>query len=138
MGKFSNQLHKNIKKLTTSTQDNMELAMNKSIKIMSAEAKSLCPVDTGQLRNSIMTDSFTMNDKTYGEVYTNCEHGVYVEFGTGQRGSETNQNEEVEGITYRADWKGQVAQPFMYPAYKNTYKDVIITFGKEIGKANKL
>lgn len=37
-------------------------------------------------------------------------------FGTGQRGAESS-IDRPDGISYKADWKGQVAQPFMTPAY---------------------
>ena len=37
-------------------------------------------------------------------------------FGTGQRGAESN-IERPEGIHYKADWKGMPAQPYMTPAY---------------------
>lgn len=48
--------------------------------------------------------------------------GPYVEFGTGERGRESN-IDRPEGVSYKADWPGQAAQPYMTPAYlhaKNT------------------
>lgn len=39
-----------------------------------------------------------------------------MEFGTGQRGAESN-IDRPEGISYKADWKGMSAQPFLTPAY---------------------
>ena len=76
----------------------------------------MAPVDKGQLRNSIKTDSKINQDSIEAEVYTNVEHAAYVEFGTGQRGRESN-IDRPEGINYKADWKGQSAQPYMTPAY---------------------
>jgi len=43
------------------------------------EAKRICPVDTGRLRNSIST---AKGDKTTMFVGTNVEYAPYVEFGT--------------------------------------------------------
>ena len=56
------------------------------------------------------------NGKIEGTVATKAEYAPYVEFGTGQTGEKTNENQEVS-INYRADWKGQKAQPYLYPAF---------------------
>ena len=45
---------------------------------MTAQAKALCPVDTGQLRNSI---DYSVDGKE-AIVGTNVEHAAPVEFGT--------------------------------------------------------
>lgn len=45
-------------------------------------AKKLCPVDTGNLRNSI-THTVADNGERAAYVGTNSEYGVYVECGTG-------------------------------------------------------
>lgn len=42
--------------------------------------------------------------------------GPYVEFGTGQRGAESN-IERPQEVNYSAEWLGQKAQPYMSPAY---------------------
>lgn len=44
----------------------------------------------GQLRNSIKTKSQVTIDGVEAQVYTNLEYAPYVEFGTGQRGAESN------------------------------------------------
>ena len=60
-------------------------------------------------------------------------------FGTGQRGKESN-IDRPEGISYKADWKGMPAQPFMTPAYlhaKNTgevEQEVIKSIEQDIRK----
>lgn len=77
------------------------------------QAKGLAPFNTGTLRNSIKMN-YDSNKKE-GRVYTNLEYATYVEFGTGIRGNgsypDSNKN-----LTYNQNWKGQVAQPYMYPA----------------------
>jgi len=90
--------------------------LERGAKKIQKNAKLLAPVDTGQLRNSIKTKSEVTQDGAKAQVYTNVEHAPYVEFGTGQRGAESN-IDRPEGISYRADWKGQAAQPYMTPAY---------------------
>lgn len=65
-------------------------------------AKSLCPVDTGRLRNSITHAT----DNTSVAIGTNVEYGKYVELGTYKMGS----------------------QPFIKPAMADhaaTYKNII-------------
>lgn len=46
-------------------------------------AKAICPVDTGRLRNSITNAIDTEVNATY--VGTNVEYGPYVELGTSRR-----------------------------------------------------
>lgn len=48
-------------------------------------AKKLCPVDTGNLRNSI-THTVTDSGERAAYVGTNSEYGIYVECGTGVYG----------------------------------------------------
>lgn len=60
-------------------------------KTIQKNAKYLCPTgETGQLRNSIKTKGKINQDSVEGQVYTNLEYAPYVEFGTGQRGKESN------------------------------------------------
>lgn len=60
-------------------------------------------------------------------------------FGTGQRGKESN-IDRPGGISYKADCKGQAAQPYMTPAYlhaKNTgevEQEVIKSIEQDIRK----
>lgn len=98
------------------------------------QAKGLAPVDTGTLRNSIRMN-YDSNKKE-GKVYTNNEYATYVEFGTGIRGNgsypDSNKN-----LTYNQNWKGQVAQPYMYPALQHGKSLVTETLKQEIEKEIK-
>lgn len=63
------------------------------MKKVQKNAKYLAPVakvNGGQLRNSIKENGEINGDEINCKVYTNCEHAIYPEFGTGQRGSESN------------------------------------------------
>lgn len=64
----------------------MPKAVGASCKLVQAEAKLLCPVNDGELRQSIKTGVEIQDDKVVGNVYTNKKHGPFVEFGTGPRG----------------------------------------------------
>lgn len=104
-------------------KESCKKGLERGAKKIQKNAKYLAPVGkTGQLRNSIKTKSETAQDGAEAQVYTNLDYAVYVEFGTGQRGKESN-IDRPEGVHYKADWPGQAAQPYMTPAYlhaKNT------------------
>ena len=115
------------------------------------EAKLNCPVDTGNLRNSIKCSQPKQDGggNWYVEVYTNTEYAVYVEFGTGQKGQSTNTNSDVS-VSYRQDgcvyqdeegswWytTGQPAQPFLYPALKDNEYEIKKGIAKSVEKGFK-
>jgi HK97 gp10 family phage protein len=64
----------------------MEKAVGTSIKMVQGEARLMCPVNDGELRRSIMTDTEVQDGKVTGIMYTNKKHALYVEFGTGPAG----------------------------------------------------
>lgn len=113
--------------------------LERGAKKIQKNAKLLAPVDTGHLRNSIKTKSETTQDGAEAQVYTNLEYAPYVEFGTGQKGAESN-IDRPEGVAYKADWKGMPAQPYLTPAYlhsKNTgevEQEVIKSIERDIRK----
>lgn len=100
------------------------------------KAKEKCPADTGNLKRSIHSEVKEKYDEVEGEVSTNLEYASYVEFGTGQRGMESNENTEVK-VSYKADWAGQKAQPYMYPAYLETREELAPNIKKEMDKILK-
>lgn len=120
---------------------NMELrsAINDATKLVHGQAKTLAPADTGQLRGSISMQVKDTGKEIQGRVYTNVEYAPYVEFGTGVTGNGTYPY-QIEGLSleYRNkgwayydegkdEWiytKGQVAQPYMYPALKENEKTI--------------
>ena len=74
-------------------------ALEKCGLVAEGYAKKLCPVDTGNLRNSI---THTVNDgEKAAYIGTNSEYATYVEMGTG---------------VYYPGGNGQRAQPFIKPA----------------------
>lgn len=94
-------------------------AVGEATKKVQGDAKDLAPVDLGQLRNSIQGTVQEKDGEVIGIVSTNLEYAAYVEFGTGQRGkgSDIESKSEMD-ISYREDWAGMAAQPYMYPAMK--------------------
>ena len=119
-------------KLDSFTQSDIEKALNKSCLAVENEAKKQCPVDTGDLRNSITHEV----EDNVGYVGTNKEYAPYVEFGTGIFASEGNGRDTP--WSYQDDegnWHttiGQKPQPFLNPAAQTKKKLVIKVFNDEI------
>lgn len=129
-------------------------AVGQWAEVVKGNAKYNCPVKDGELRNSIHSYTKEAEDGISGKIYTNCDHAVPVEFGSGPTGRGTYPY-AIKGYNphYKADkWKvkipnvgvrwiaGQVAQPFMSKAYfeeKNNHrgeKRVIKVFQEEVRK----
>lgn len=119
--------------------------------LVEAQAKLLCPVNSGDLMGSIHPEVKESENKVYGRVYTQKWYAPYVEFGTGPKGNGTYPY-KIKGFTlkYRnTKWcyptfdggremkyiwtKGQKAQPYMYPALEANKK----TIQKKIDNAIK-
>lgn len=91
-------------------------------------AKNLCPVDTGNLRNSITHQVDTAELMAY--IGTNSEYAPYVELGTGKYYQGGRQTPWVYQDA-KGDWHlthGQRAQPYLKPAVADhvpQYKQII-------------
>ena len=91
-------------------------------------AKKLCPVDTGNLRNSITHTVDEEEPAAY--IGTNNEYAAYVELGTGKYVSGGRPTpwvyQDEKGNWHRTN--GQKAQPYLKPAvadHKETYRGII-------------
>ena len=116
------ELLANLSGLGGNVKESARKGLERGAKKIQKNAKMLTPVDTGRLRNSIKTKSEITQDGASAQVFTNTEYAPYVEFGTGERGRDSN-IDRPEGVTYKANYTGQTAQPYMTPAYlhaKNT------------------
>ena len=133
------ELLANLSGLGGNIKESSRKGLERGTKKIQKNAKYLTPVKTGHLRNSIKTKSKITQDGVEAQVFTSLEYAPYVEFGTGQRGTESN-IDRPEGISYKADWKGQAAQTYLTPAYlhaKNTgevEQEVIKSIQQEISK----
>lgn len=109
-----------IKKLGTvegAVQQGLYRGIGKTMTVIEGDAKDLCPVDTGELRNSIHSKTEIKGDSISGEVGTTKTYSSYIELGTGQRGSSSPSPPKAPiGDGYREDWTGISAQPYLYPA----------------------
>lgn len=117
-------------------QSAMRRGIHKATIKVQGDAKGLAPVgDTGDLRNSIKAQVTEERGKIIGEVSTNLEYAPYVEFGTGQRGQASPAPPKYDGeLSYRQDWKGMPAQPFMHPAAEQNKQIVPEMVAEELKK----
>ena len=91
-------------------------------------AKKLCPVDTGNLRNSITHTVDEEEPAAY--IGSNVEYAAYVELGTGKYVSGGRPTpwvyQDEKGNWHRTN--GQKAQPYLKPAVAanaNKYRKII-------------
>lgn len=127
-------LIKKLDKLGGNAEEVVKKSMQKNILLVKNEAKMLCPVKHGDLRKSISKQTIVRKGSIKGIIFTNSDHAAYVEFGTGIRGQYSNSNTEVN-VTYKQDWSGMEAQPYLYPALKNNKDKVLNEIEKDVKKA---
>lgn len=144
-----------IRKLKKLSDVDTEQVLRKATAYCHGQAKDLCPVGkTGALRESIHMQFIKKGRQSGGKVYTNMEYASYVEFGTGinGNGSYPHANKLPGGmnLTYRdTPWvypvdtddgkefrytKGQVAQPYMYPALADSEEYMLELMGEDLKK----
>lgn len=133
----------------------LDSAVMKAGLLVEGDAKDLCSaVDTGRLRNSIHTviggsaDDYSYKDNNENDfsgafsstgedthvaiVGTNVEYAAYVECGTGQRGDASPSPPKYDGASYKADWEGMEAQPFLWPALQQNKDEITKLISKEL------
>jgi len=112
------------------------VGVGKAAKLVAKDARKLVPVDTGDLRKRIRARSPKIDgDTVEAKVVANTEYALYVEYGTGIRGAESELPAGMPPVTYLTDWNGQRAQPFMYPAKKQNEQRAQEIIADEIQKA---
>jgi HK97 gp10 family phage protein len=111
-------------------------ATSKGAKRIQGQAKLLCSVDTGRLRNSIVTNQGIDEKGIWATVSTNVFYAPYIEFGTGQKGeSSPSPPKSPKDISYRADWTGVKARPYLYPAFKTCERTVLDEIARAVQQA---
>lgn len=102
--------------------------MDKAGALVAAEAKSLAPVHTGELRDSISHRVDAVGSRVVATIYASAPHAGFVEYGTGQRGASSA---SAGPYPYSASWPGMAAQPFLRPALDTMRGEIkgVITSG---------
>ena len=122
------EVQNNLKEFQKELPNLFEKALQKACLIVENSAKQNCPVDDGQLRQSI---SHKVN-KTTGEIGSSVQYAPYVEIGTGIYSTEGNGRQTP--WVYRdakGEWhttKGMKAQPFLKPALELNRSKVLECF----------
>ena len=115
--------------------------LEKACLLVENDAKTKCPVDTGQLRQSITHEI----DGNIGIVGTNVEYAPYVEYGTGK-----NASGPYKGKGRKTPWAfkdpktgeliwtaGGRAVPFLEPALLENEEKIYELFEKAIQEGVK-
>ena len=111
-------------------EEGVARALEKCGLMAERHAKKLCPVDTGNLRNSITHRVELDGGNSAAYVGTNSEYAAYVELGTGQYVSGGRPTPWVYKDA-KGKWhytRGNKAQPFIKPAvsdHAQEYRDII-------------
>ena len=92
------QLIKKMQAMRTDSGSVIDRALLKAGERVRARAVLLCPVNTGELRNSIKATRVSPGKITVG---TNKEYAVYVEYGTGTLGDNSVPH------TAKQEWRWQ-------------------------------
>lgn len=136
-----------------------QAVLHASKTIVQADAKLRAPANGGELRNSIKVRVKVKGDRVFGEVFTNLEHGVYVELGTGPKGQASHAGISPDvNVSYRSTpWfvhedqidvgpyhfqkmgefykmYGQPAQPYLYPALKENHDRISNNISKYVSR----
>ena len=104
------RLQKAMKRCPDLITEELGTAVRDLVLLVEAEAKKLCPVDTGKLRASITP---VIESWAAGYVGTNTHYAPYVEYGT----------------------RKMDAQPFLEPAFLEGKKQASKIFGQAVSRA---
>ena len=103
-------------------------AVTEGCEEVQVEAQDIVPVDTGDLRNSIMVQTVALEGSVVqGTVAANQPYAAYVEFGTGKRGAASP---GAGPYPYTDSWPGMPSQPYMRPALDTARPAIIDAFAK--------
>ena len=128
-----NELMKKLQQTRTDSNAVVERGLLRAGNKIRNKAVLLCPVDTGELRNSIQVEKAAPLTVAAG---TNKEYAPYVEFGTGTQGDPAVPHTTKEYWRYQDEngqWHtshGQPAQPFLRPAIDE--EEIVSTVADEV------
>ena len=128
-----NELMKKLQQTRSDSNTVVERGLLRAGNKIRNKAVLLCPVDTGELRNSIQVEKTAPLTIAVG---TNKEYAPYVEFGTGTQGDPAVPHTTKEYWRYQdenGEWHtshGQPAQPFLRPAIDE--EEIVSTVAEEV------
>lgn len=103
-------------------------AITEGAEAVAAEAQTIVPVDTGELRDSIGVGPVALvGNEVQGSIEATAPYAAYVEFGTGQRGAASP---GAGAGPYSDTWPGMTAQPYLRPALDTARPAILDAFVK--------
>jgi HK97 gp10 family phage protein len=126
----------NFKRIAKQLNENERRALEAIGLFVRGEAQVRCPVDTGNLRDSI---DYQVNEgRKSVMVGTNVEYGIYVEKGTGIYAAEGNGRKDPWVYQdEKGDWhwtRGQRPQPYLTPAFEDNKKRIQRLAAEQLGR----
>ena len=122
------EIHDNSKEISEDIKSALLRGLETCGLVAEGYAKKLCPVDTGNLRNSITHTVDEEEPAAY--IGSNVEYASYVCLGTGKYAEGGRPTpwvyQDEKGKWHRTN--GQKAQPYLKPAvadHANTYRKII-------------
>lgn len=122
------EVNGNLEKILRKFPEATIQVMENATKVVEAEAKENCPVDTGSLRSSIQSEVVREGYDIAGYVFTNEEYAVHVHFGTGIYAKGSGRDTPWRFKTRKGEWvtmRGQKAQPFLQDAINSKQGEVL-------------
>ena len=113
-----------LERIPNALDDAMTVWLPKALETVRAAQVGLATVASGELKTSIHSQLLPAGRVAAGKTYTNVEHAVYNEFGTGERGAASPNDNPNVSPSHTPGWPGMSAQPFMYPGYKQAEKKI--------------
>ncbi len=109
----------------------VKASVQASCDLIEQTAKLYCPVDTGDLKDSITSEVTESGSTVVGKVGPHMPYADYVEYGTGSKGDPAAPYAHVES------WPGMKAQPYMRPALDEGKPAILDLFKSNISSSIK-
>ena len=129
------QNNKRLNSFSSTCAQEVVNGVNRAAGVVLTGAKSFCPVDTGNLRDSIHVSPATVTEPISASVGTATEYAPFVEFGTGRRGGYPYET-KVQ-LSYNKEWPGQAAQPFLGRSLHQNEKTIRTIVQESVDRAVK-
>lgn len=113
--------------------------IEEACQVVKKAAVRKCPVDTGELQQSIKSETPGPSDDPVGIVGTNKEYAPYVEMGTGLFSANGDGRQDVpwKYKDAKGNWhttSGQEPQPFLGPALRENANEVVELIAEGVRK----
>ena len=126
----------NLENISSKLDGAVHNGVEKGGNAIQAQCKAECPVDTGELRNSIVEETTGGGGEYTSEIGPTVDYGIYVEMGTGiyAGGRQTPwRYQDSKGQWHTT--RGQRPQPYMEPGFEAGKDEAVEILTNEVQKA---